>query len=79
MNNELAQLVMQLYEKNWGVKDYGLARAAIALIRPATLEEAAEVAECRCGATEWSVETNSGYECATKEIAAAIRAMKDKA
>lgn len=56
-----------------------LARAAIAVLRPAlraeALEEAARVAECRNGAAEWSVETNSGYECAAREIAAAIRAL----
>lgn len=38
MNNELVQLVMQLYEKNWGVRDYGLARAVVAMV----LEEAAK-------------------------------------
>ena len=54
------------------------ATAAIALIRAEVLEEAARVAEYRCGASEWSAETNSGYECAAKEIAAAIRALKEK-
>lgn len=54
----------------------GHATAAIDLIRAETLEEAASVAEFRVGATEWSAETNSGYECAAREIAADIRAMK---
>jgi len=53
------------------------ATAAISLIRAETLEEAARVAEYRCGASEWSAETNSGYECAAKEIAANIRALKE--
>lgn len=44
----------------------------------AVLEEAARVAEYRCGSPEWSVDTNSGYDCAAKEIAAAIRALKEK-
>ena len=48
------------------------------LIRAEVLEEAARVAEYRCGASEWSAETNSGYECAAKEIAAAIRALKER-
>jgi hypothetical protein len=74
MNNELVELVVQLYEKNWGVKDYGLARAVVAMC----MEEAAKVAEYRCGAAEWSADTNSGYECAAREIAAAIRALKEK-
>ena len=49
---------------------------AIDLIRNEVLEEAAKVAEYRCGSPEWSSDTNSGYECAAKEIAAAIRALK---
>lgn len=52
--------------------------AAIDLIRAEVLEEAARVAEYRCGSPEWSVDTNSGYDCAAKEIAAAIRALKEK-
>ena len=67
MNNELVELVAQLYEKNWGVRDYGLARAVVALIRPATLEEAAdavgEVGDCAEAAAYMN----------------AIRALKDKA
>ena len=50
------------------------ADAAIALV----LEEAAKVAEFRIGCDEWSADTNSGYECASREIAAAIRALRDK-
>jgi hypothetical protein len=53
-----------------------LAEAAIDLIRAETLEEAAGVAEYRCGSPEWSNDTNSGYECAAKEIAADLRALK---
>jgi hypothetical protein len=50
--------------------------AAIDLIRAEALEEAARVAEYRCGSPEWSNDTNSGYECAAKEIAADLRALK---
>jgi hypothetical protein len=56
----------------------GAATAALDLIRAETLEEAAKVAEYRCGSPEWSADTNSGYECAAKEIAAALRALKEK-
>ena len=52
------------------------AKVAIDLIRAEALEEAAKCAEYRCGSPEWSNDTNSGYECAAKEIAAAIRALK---
>ena len=54
------------------------ATAAIDLIRAETLEDAARLAEYRCGSPEWSNDTNSGYECAAKEIAAAIRALKEE-
>ncbi len=81
MNNELVEAVVQLYEKNWGVKDYGLARAAIALIRPATLEEVAHPAFLRP-----LIEEQSEGEWDDKTIdrdvvmfSAAIRALKDKA
>jgi hypothetical protein len=50
----------------------------IDLIRAEVLEEAARVAEYRCGSPEWSNDTNSGYECAAKEIAADLRALKGK-
>lgn len=50
------------------------ARAAIAV----ALEEAAKVADGWVGCPEWSPDTNSGYECASREIAASIRALKEK-
>ena len=80
MNNELAQLVMQLYEKNWGVRDYGLARAVVALIRPATLEEVAHPAFLRPlieeqSAGEWDDKT---IDRDVAMFSAAIRALKDK-
>lgn len=56
---------------------YDQAIAAIDLIRADALEEAARVAEYRCGSPEWSNDTNSGYECAAKEIAADLRALKE--
>ena len=77
MNNELVELVVQLYEKNWGVKDYGLARAVVALIRPATLEEAAKAAK-----EEHDALWKYGHQKeATGALQAhyAIRALKDKA
>ena len=75
MNNELVELVVQLYEKNWGVKDYGLARAVVALIRPATLEEAAKVAEEAAANTAYPDDFISGYNGACEDCAAAIRAL----
>jgi hypothetical protein len=66
MSDDLVERVAQLYEANWGVRDYGLARAVIA----ACMEEAAKVAEtyhnptCNC-------EICYGHE----QAAAAIRAM----
>ena len=76
MNNELVELVVQLYEKNWGVRDYGLARAVVALIRPATLEEAAKVCDALASDPRmYSSERRRG----TGQCAAAIRALKDKA
>ena len=65
MSNELVEAVVQLYEKNWGVKDYGLARAVVALIRPATLEEAAD-------------ELDGWGDMYGDAAARAIRALKDK-
>lgn len=63
MNNELVELVVQLYEKNWGVKDYGLARAVVAMC----MEGAARVLENDC------------HDDMTRaEEAAAIRALKDE-
>lgn len=57
-------------------------RAAIAVMRPVlraeALEEAAKVADGWVGCSEWSADTNSGYECASREIAAAIRALMGK-
>ena len=66
MSEELVELVVQLYEKNWGVRDYGLARAVVAMV----LEEAARCAEPQ--------EAHDDPLTAHK-IAAAIRALKDKA
>lgn len=53
---------------------YNMAEPAIALV----LEEAAKVAEFRIGCDEWSADTNSGYECASREIAADIRKLKER-
>ena len=64
MSEELVELVVQLYEKNWGVRDYGLARAVVALVRSSTLEEAAQVADIGWFSSEF--------------CAAAIRALKEK-
>ncbi len=69
MSKELIELVVQLYEKNWGVKDHGLARAVVALIRPATLEEAAKVAD------RYEIPM---AETSASHIAAAIRALAQK-
>jgi hypothetical protein len=43
MNEELVELVVQLYEKNWGVKDYGLARAVVALATRSVTTHRAQV------------------------------------
>ena len=64
MSNELVQLVVQLYEKNWGVKDYGLARAVVAMC----MEEAAKVLAAGDEGHDWSPEG----------AAAAIRALAQK-
>ena len=72
MSNELVQLVVQLYEKNWGVKDYGLARAVVAMC----MEEAAKFCDIKAK-HRWG----DGYDCcdaALQQTAAAIRALKDK-
>ena len=64
------QLTLEDSEYHWS--DWRLeARAAIAVV----LEEAAKVADGWVGCSEWSADTNSGYECASREIAAAIRAL----
>ncbi len=81
MNNELVQLVVQLYEKNWGVKDYGLARAVVAMV----LEEAAKV--CDVIEDKLTEQWKAGYKVCdytqgasdgANDCAAAIRALKDK-
>ena len=46
MNNELVQLVVQLYEKNWGVRDYGLARAVVAMVLEEAADAVGEVGDC---------------------------------
>ena len=85
MNNELVELVVQLYEKNWGVRDYGLARAVVALIRPAVLEEAAKV--CDVIEDKLTEQWKAGYKVCdytqgasdgANDCAAAIRAMIPK-
>ena len=48
---------------------------AIDAVLAVALEEAAKVADGWVGCSEWSADTNSGYECASRESAAAIRAM----
>ena len=83
MTDDRAALVERVAEEmsRWLDDDMAACRqaatAAIDLIRAEVLEEAAGVAEYRCGSPEWSNDTNSGYECAAKEIAAKIRALKD--
>lgn len=76
----LVEAVAQAISNAWDSEQriFEAAEAAIDLIRAEVLEEAARVAEYRCGASEWSAETNSGYECAAREIAADIRALKEK-
>ena len=60
-----------------GLDHSGLRDAADAAIA-ICMEEAVKVAEGWVGCAEWSADTNSGYECASREIAAALRAyMKD--
>ena len=63
MNNELVELVVQLYEKNWNVKDYGLARAVVAMCMEEAADAVGEVGDCAEAATYMN----------------AIRALKDKA
>ena len=63
MNNELVELVAQLYEKNWGVRDYGLARAVVAMVLEEAADAVGEVGDC----AEATAYMN------------AIRALKDKA
>jgi hypothetical protein len=71
MNNELVQLVVQLYEKNWGVKDHGLARAVVAMC----MEEAAKACDALASDPRmYSSERRRG----AGQCAAAIRALKDK-
>ena len=91
MNNELVEAVARLYADKWGVIDHGLARAVVALIRPATLEEAAKVADD--GAEREAIEARRhdasdphspfsmhAYRAAGwRDAAAAIRALKDEA
>lgn len=82
MSEELVELVVQLYEKNWGVRDYLLALDVIALIRPATLEEAAKV--CDAIETKLSDQWRANYKVCdytqgasdgANDCAAAIRAL----
>jgi predicted GNAT superfamily acetyltransferase len=81
MNNELVELVVQLYEKNWGVKDYGLARAVVAMV----LEEAAK--KCDAIENKLTEQWKAGYKVCdytqgasggANDCAAAIRALKEK-
>jgi len=64
MTDDLVERVAWLYENKWGVKDYGLARAALRI----ALEEAARLFdppdECDCSVCQ-----------DRREQAAAIRAM----
>lgn len=73
-----AALVEKMISTFNGNYHNGLTNALSAALDLA-LEEAAKVAEYRSGSPEWSADTNSGYECAARTIAAAIRAMKGKA
>jgi hypothetical protein len=76
MSNELVELVVQLYEKNWGVKDYGLARAVVAMC----MEEAAKVCD-EIESREWhnwkrnAVLHSEGASDGANDCAAAIRAL----
>jgi len=72
---KVADAIAKAWDEHGRVID--AATAAIDLIRAEALEEAARVAEYRCGSPEWSNDTNSGYECAAKEIAADLRALKE--
>lgn len=72
MNSELVELVVQLYEKNWGVKDYGLARAVVAMC----MEEAAKVADSLAAGENTTIE-QVFQSMMADHIAAAIRALKD--
>ena len=69
MSEELVELVVQLYEKNWGVRDYGLARAVVAMV----LEEAAKVADWPYPASEGWGEEMAGRIAAAEDI----RALKE--
>jgi hypothetical protein len=71
----VADIISMVFEGQ-GITD--TSNGVIDLIRAEVLEEAARVAEYRCGSPEWSNDTNSGYECAAKEIAADLRALKGK-
>ena len=66
MSEELVEAVARLYEEKWGLKDHWLARAVVALIRPAVLEEAAG-------------ELDGWGDMYGDAAARAIRALKDKA
>ena len=70
MNSELVELVVQLYEKNWGVRDYGLARAVVAMC----MEEAARVADAKLDRNP-SDDFDTGWDAACFDISAAIRAL----
>jgi len=67
MSDDLVELVVQLYEKNWGVRDYGLARAVVAMC----MEEAAKVV------TEHYQELCAEHRLLLLNRAAAIRALKE--
>ena len=67
--NEAAQRVIEALEVHF--------QHSWKVARDEALEEAAKVAEFRIGCDEWSADTNSGYECASREIAAAIRALRN--
>lgn len=78
MSDDLVERVSRLYEDKWGVADYWLARAAIAVV----LEEAAKLAEAKADewATVWrnrfKVDSHmEGKSDGADEIAAAIRAL----
>ena len=65
VHDELVEKVARLYEDKWGIRDYGLARAALAVARPAIREECAKVCDTM---------HELGYDnCG--EAAAAIRAL----
>jgi hypothetical protein len=78
-HDELVEKVARLYEDKWGIRDYGLARAALAVARPMIREECARMADSWYGEPSAHPTLDNAIQMVKHacgvEIAAAIRAM----